>query len=117
MMGSRSGVLGHNLQARRPKELLTTSPEGLMLERVRVAEIKPPLTVTGTVHVQTLHVGVAVLGTLASAKTIHGTFLRRWGLLGGVSSKALPPGITGTISVPLWTLGGGVVRCMSCPVT
>ena len=98
LMVSHSGVPRHSPRTRRPGRFLTTSPEGLMLGRVRIAEIKPPPTETGTVVVQTLLARVTVHGTFASAKITHGTFVRPCRLLGDVSSKAHQQGITGTIS-------------------
>ena len=82
-----------------------------MLERVRTTEVEPPLTETGTVIAQTLLVKVVVLGTLASTKTIRGTFVSV------ASSKAHQQGIIGTISVPLRTPGCDAVRCTSCRTT
>ena len=117
MMGSHSEAPRHTPRARRSRRHPTASPKGLMLGRVRIAEIKPPPTETGTVVVQTHLVRVTVHGTFVGARTTHGTSVRPRRLRGDASSKAHPQGITGTIRGRWWTPGGGVVRCTSCPTT
>ena len=107
MTGSRSKVAEKRPRVRRHREPLTTNQEGLMLERVRTAEVEAPVTGIGTVAAQILLFKALVLGTLGVTQTSRGK-------LAGVASRAQPQGIIGTISAPLKAIRRVVVICTSC---